>query len=218
MTAQPLAVTAHLAGPIALPGGPLALDSLLAAQVAIRDGIPPALTPEAIVPIEIPIEREPGARFHLASFSVSEVERYEGRHLNRRFPVEEAQALGRGRVRNYRVSAGAGKSYRIPMETQHLESDMVRWWCIGEIQPIRELLAMVGHLGKKRSTGLGRVERWVVEPCETWEGFPVLLDGRPLRPLPPDWPGLGLDVMTEVRTLTYPYWDGRGRQLVAVPG
>ena len=45
------------------------------------------------------------------------------------------------------------------------------------------LLALVGYVGKKRSVGLGPVDRWEVAPCEPWgDGFPVVdPDGKPLR-------------------------------------
>lgn len=81
---------------------------------------------------------------------------------------------------------------------------------------VRELLALVTHLGKRRAVGLGRVERWEVLPCEPWEGFPVLRDGRPLRPLPTDWPGL-VEYDLGLRTLSYPYWDSSRRVECAVP-
>jgi hypothetical protein len=213
---EPLAITARLQGAVALPYGPLALDSLLAAAVARRDGIPPALSPAEVQPIEIPVEREPGGRFHLASFSVSETECIERRWVNRRFPLAEAQAMGDAKLRRILISAGPCKSYRLPLETRHMVDDELRWWCIGEREEIEPLLAITSYIGKKRGVGRGRVVRWTVEPCELWDGFPVVRDGKPLRPLPPDWPGLD-DPAMAYRTLTYPYWIHAEEKLCAVP-
>ena len=211
---EPLHVTARLLTAIALPGGPLALDALLAAAVCRRDDIPP---PPPVRPIEIPVEREPGGRFHLATFSLGAAARYDHRWVNRRFPIEIAQTpLGSLRIRRVHISGGPAKSYRIPLETIHLEARRLDWYAVGERREIEELLAISRYIGKRRAVGLGRVERWEVEPCEPWPGFPLVRDGRALRPLPPDWPGLVEPVM-EYRTISYPYWDATARVLCAVP-
>lgn len=212
---NPLSVTAVLNGPIALPGGPIALDALLAATIAQRDGLPPACTPADVRPIEIPVAREPDGRFHLASFSSCAVEAFENRFVNRRFPLAEAQVFADERLRTFRITAGSTKSYRIPLECRHLRGDELRWWCIGDECEIRALLDLVSHLGKKRSVGLGRVASWLVEPCDPWDGFPVVRDGRALRTLPPDWPGL-VDPPLGYRCLTYPYWLHEKEELCAI--
>ncbi len=200
----PLSIAAQIRGAIAMPHGPIALDALLAYAVVMRDRIPFATSPDEIQPIEIPVQREPCGRFHLASCAVYTEECHENRWINRRFPVQEAQMLGDRSVRRVGVTGGPGKSYRLPLDTMHLVGDTLRWWCIGEIEPIRELLGLIWYLGKKRSTGLGHVISWDVSPCETWPGFPVVLAGRPLRHLPPDWPGL-VDPDIAIANITYPY-------------
>ena len=213
---KPLMVTAQLAGGISLPGGPLALDALLAAAVAVREQLPPAMNAGELSPIEIPIQREPAGRFHLASFSAGSADQYEVRYTHRRFPVGEAQGLMDRKVRRVQINAGPAKSYRIPMEVQHIAGDELRWWCLGDPAPIEDLLGLVHHLGKRRGVGLGRVLAWTVEPCEPWaDGFPIVLDGQPLRTLPVDWPGL-VEPATAYRTLTYPYWLQQTEQLCAV--
>lgn len=213
-----LQITAHLAGPIALPNGPIALDGLLAAAVAMRDGIEPPASPAEVVPIEIPVKRSQCGRFHLASWSVGEFESRERRYINQRFPVAEAQEFGDAKLRRIRVTEGRTKSYRIPMESGHLVDDQLRWWCFGVEADVRELLDLISYLGRKRSVGLGRVSRWNVEPIAAWDGFPVMLpDGSPLRPLPLDWPGLRADAATGFRCLTYPYWQQHREEMLAVP-
>src|ERR1700755_142975 len=174
-----------------MPDGPLAIDGLLAAAVAIRDGLPPA-TPGAIVPIEIPVAREPEGRFHLASFASFSWEIFERRFVNRRFPTTEAQVLAGPKLRRIDISTGPAKSYRIPMEVGHVAGDQLTWWCVGDEDEVRGLLGLITHLGKRRAVGLGRVRAWKVEACsETWDGFPVVAGGKPLRTLAIDWPRLG---------------------------
>lgn len=212
----PLAVTARLSGGISMPGGGIALDALLAAAVAVRDGLPPASV-AGVLPIEIPVQREPGGRFHLASWSVSAWEEHELRWLNRRFPLAEAQGLAAPSLRRIHIATGPCKSFRLPLETGHLVDDQLRWWCVGEDAAIRDLLGLVSHLGKRRAVGAGRVRDWTVAPCEPWgDGFPVVRDGRALRPLPADWPGL---VSPDVGygCLTYPYWRRSDEEMCALP-
>jgi CRISPR type IV-associated protein Csf3 len=169
-------------------------------------------------PIEIPVQREPEGSFHLCSFSVSEPEVHENRWVNRRFPIPEAQLMAGPKLRRIDIRAGAQKSYRLPLETCHLKDDTIRWWCIGEPAEIEELLQLIGYLGKRRGVGLGAVRSWVVEAYEPWgDGFPVVRDGYPLRPLPPDWPGLAEDTVTAYRTITFPYWQHTREELCAVP-
>lgn len=212
----PLVVRARLRGGITLPGGPIALDSLLASQVALRAGLPPPRHAGDCQPIEIPVEREPGGRFHLASFSVSSFEEHSLRYVNRRAPVEQYQTIGSEKIRRVQITSGANKSYRIPMETGHVNGDVLTWWCIGDMEPIRELLSTVLYLGKRRAVGLGRVVQWEIEDCEPWDGFPVVRDGKALRTLPSDWPGL-LAPRTAFRTLSFPYWDHSAEVLCAIP-
>lgn len=220
-TSDPLRVTAHLRGPINLPAGALALDALLCAAVVIRDRVPPIEPGVPFAKLAIPIEREPGGRFYLASFSIGCVEAVERDWTNRRFPIPEAQAIGRT-ITSVRISGGPAKSYRLPRERQHMEGDRLDWYCIGDRLAVCALLSYVTYLGKRRAVGLGAVARWEVVPCEPWQGFPVVRDGRPLRPLPPDWPGLIEPEMAMV-VMDEPYWlrvgpDGESRETIcAVP-
>lgn len=214
----PLRVVATLAGPVALPYHPLALDALLAYAVCERDEIPPAMLASQIQPIEIPVEREPQRRFHLASVGAYQLDQSELRYVHKRAPIEQYQSIGSDKIKRVQITAGPNKSYRIPLEVKHVVDDQITWWCIGDAEPIRELLAMVTHLGKRRAVGVGRVASWVVDDMpETWPGFPVVSgDGAPLRTLPPDWPGLR-DPRTALGVLTYPYWDQSREALCAVP-
>ncbi len=214
----PLRVVAHLRGAVALPHGPPALDAILMAAVAARDNLPPlsVVGVANAVQLDIPIQRSTCGRVWLASFAEYEAEEAEARWVNRKFPIAEAQLLAEPKLRRINISAGATKSYRLPLGTAHLRGDMMTWWCLGDAEAIRDLLPIIGYVGKKRSTGLGRVARWEVEPCEPWPGFPVLRNGVPLRTLPRDWDGLE-DFDVAFKVLDPPYWDHAREEECAVP-
>ncbi len=200
-----------------MPTGSIALDGLLAWAVALRDQLPPAYTADEIIPIEIPVQKEPEGRFHLCSFSVSETDHYSTRWVQRRPVIKEAQMLGRS-IRSIQINAGLSKAFRIPMETRHLKGDYLYWYCIGDRTEIERLLELITHLGKRRGIGLGEVRKWRVKRTTPWPegGFPVVISGKPLRPLPPDWPGL-VEPRQGYRTITYPYWLRENEQVCAVP-
>lgn len=212
----PFEVTAYLTGAISLPHGPMALDSLIAAAVCMREGITPAMRSEDLRPVEIPIAREPAGRFHLASFSVGTFEHFGVRWVTRRFPIAEAQSLGDGRLRRINIAGGPCRNYRIPLEAGHLQHDRLRWFALGDVERVKALLSLISYLGKKRGVGLGRVLRWEVAAVPPWSGFPVVSPGgKPLRTLPVDWPGL-VDAELGHRTLTFPYWRREAEELCAI--
>lgn len=209
----PLAVTAHLQGPVT--GAPM-LDALLEFVAAQRAGLVAGFGP--IQRVVTPLAREPADRFALCSAPVVSWEAREGRFIHRRFPIHEAQMLGNAKLRRVNISAGACRSYRIPGDVAWADGDAIRWWCLGDLAGVEDHLTEVRYLGKRRAVGRGIVERWAVEPCEPWDGgFPVVRDGAPLRPLPLDWPGL-VDPPTAYHTLAPPYWDHAAEVLCAVPG
>jgi len=208
----PLAITAHLRGPIT--GAPM-LDGLLAFVVAARAGHVAGFGP--LEQVEIPIAMEPEGRFHMCSSPIVSWDQRELRYINRKFPLHEAQLLGDARLRRVQLSAGATKSYRIPGEVAWAERDVIRWYAIADADAVREILLVVTHLGKRRAVGRGAIDRWEVEPCESWgEGFPVVHDGKPVRPLPADYPGLH-EPSLAYSTLSFPYYQHERETLCAVP-
>lgn len=215
---EPLRVVAHLSGlggPLSMPDGYIHLDALLAFAVCLRDEIPPALSSAELVPIEIPVAREPEGRFHLCSASISAWDQMERRYTQRRFPIDLAPVLTD--MKRVNLAAGAQKNFRVPLEAGRVVGDMLTWFLVGDREGVRALLSLVSHLGKRRGVGLGKVARWDVEPCEPWgDGFPVVLDGKPLRHLPLDWPGLDAPGVRE-GNLSYPYWLRETETLIACP-
>lgn len=208
----PLLVTAHLSGPVT--GAPM-LDALLAYVLAQRLGLVAGFG--EMQRIYVPIAREPDDRFALVSSPIVSWEARETRFVHRRFPLHEAQLLGDSKLRRVRIGAGACKSYRIPGDVAWADGDAIRWWCVGDGSAIEEQLADIRYLGRRRAVGRGIVHRWAVDPCEAWgEGFPIVRDGHPMRPLPADWPGL-IDPPMGYHTLSPPYWDHTAEVLCAVP-
>lgn len=205
----PIVVRARLRSSVCLPMDSVALDALLAFAVTIRDQIPPALSDEEVVPIEIPIARAEGGRFHLASVGHFDVERHELRHVSKRAPIEHYKTLG-GKIGSVSISSGPDKGSRIPMPVVHPKDGLITWWAVAtDVQEVRSLLGLVSHLGKRRAVGMGHVQSWEVEKVEPWgDGFPVLLpDGTPTRTLPEGWPGVRDDAPRGWRCVTYPYWQ-----------
>lgn len=70
------------------------------------------------------------------------------------------------------TASGPYKGYNMPIYLRH--GYVVRWYAVGGIERVRDLLAQVTHLGKKTAQGWGRVNRWEVEPWahdwSTWQG------------------------------------------------
>lgn len=211
----PLRVEARLLGGICLPNGPLALDALLTWVEAQRRELPPPASAGDCTDLPIPLAQERG--IWLASFGVCELEESERDWTNRRFPLPEAQDLGGPKLKRVMLSAGPSKSYRLPRERMHLVDDRIAWWALGEADAVRSMLAEVNYLGKRRGVGLGKVRQWTVESCGSWEGFPVLRDGAPLRSLPLDWPGVSSDAERAYAVLRPPYWDNARRVEAYVP-
>lgn len=218
-------VTAHMRGPLRLPHGWLSLDSLLGAAICLRDGITPSMQGEGLVDLTVEIgralARSECGRLWLASWSVAEAEAYEKRWNNRRPPIAEAQNMGNAKVRTVNVAAGHMKAMHKPAEAVHMRHDRLDWYALGDAGEIRALLDLIVSLGAKRNAGDGVVGRWVVEDCEPWApGFPCVLDGQPLRPLPLDWPGVDQEKANlDFMALSPPYWphDPRAKVNVFVP-
>lgn len=206
----PIVVRAHVPQAVFLPTDSVMLDALLAAAVVIRDRIPPALIESEIVPIEVPLVREPGGRFHLASSGHFEVQEYEARHLHKRTPLEEYKRHGKRTLGSVSIASGPDKPSRIPISVAYVKDGLITWWAMAsDVDEVRRLLGLVISLGKRRAVGNGRVSRWDVEEVAPWgPGFPVLLpDGTPTRNLPLDWPGVRGDASQRWGCLTYPYWQ-----------
>jgi hypothetical protein len=211
-----LKVIARLPQHISLPTGTLALDGLLAAAIAVHDEMP-AITVQleegTFERIDIPLEKEPLGRFHLASFAHVKFSKHELRHIHRRYPLAEALAFSK--ETSYNPTNGHSRSFRDRISASFVKGNQLEWGCRGDAEQIRELLDLIDFIGAHRKVAYGRVSEWIVEPCEHWDGFPVMLDGRALRPLPLDWPGLA-EPKTAWIPITYPYWQTEASEICAI--
>lgn len=201
-------------------GHPVHLDALLMSIAAKRSGRPQPQTADELAEVAIPIARSDCGRYYLASAAIGESAAHETRYTHHRFPMREAVHLAGPKLKRIDDGAGKHKSYRIPSERDHARGGLLTWWCVGERDAIRDLLEDVTHIGRKRGVGEGmltlRGERWTVDPCDTWPGFPVLGPaGEALRNLPLDTPGLASFRRAEA-PLAPPYWLPSAG-LVAVP-
>jgi CRISPR type IV-associated protein Csf3 len=216
---EPLKITAELYGRVLLPReGVIHLDALLMAAVARVEMLPLVLDEERMAEIPIPVAKSECGRYYLASASVQKVQKHESRWINKRFPIAEWQQLGGGKsAQRVQLSAGPSKNFRLPAEAHHIEGQRLTWWCVGDRERITYLLGAITSVGRLRGHGEGEVRSWTVEPCEPWEGFPVLSpDGAALRTLPLDTPRLGEHV-PRFGNLAPPYWRRSTEEPVAAP-
>ena len=208
---EPLQIVATLDGGVSFDR-PIMLDALLGYALILQSGRDPALTEADLIDLgalglDRCVAKSACGRVYLTSAGAVSVEERELRYVHRRFPADVAQTpLGR-EMRRVNLSAGPAKSYRIPYERMHLRGDVMTWWCLGDADAIRPLLASITHLGRRRAVGNGRVVGWEVEPSETWDGFPCVVGGQPLRNLPVDWPGVAPGCEIAWATLAPPYWQ-----------
>lgn len=214
---KPLHVVAHLLEGISVRA-PLMLDGLLAWAAASAVQAPTPLRGEELPQIQIPIALAPGGVFHLCSEGFPQQDESEIRHLRRRPVVHEMARFGTPKIRRVDIAGSENKGLQVPYEFSLCKQ--IEWWCVGDADELRRLLSRVHYLGRFRGSGKGKLDihgkPWTVEPCEAWPGFPLVRDGKPLRPLPRDWPGLD-DPPLAYRVLTYPYYEDSRAELLAVP-
>lgn len=212
---EPLRVTATLVSPYAVPLYPIHLDGLLAAAECDRRGLIAGVG--ELQHVEVPLQRSECGRYHLASVGHHERGDAIAGHIHKRSPIPEMMWFGGPKVRSINTATGRNKSFRIPQPRALI--DTITWWCVGDRLEVESLIVLVTHVGKKRSAGHGKVGRWVVEPCESWAGFPILRpDGSPMRNLPFDTEGLGEGAMLGWGPVTYPYYDpGRAGEVAQPP-
>lgn len=210
----PLRVTATVAGHVSLPWGYVHLDGILAAEIAARRGLPPPHI-GGLVEIELPLERH-ATGFWMASASESQIEESIVLFRQRRFPFAEALARGDARLRRIDTTVGRQKNTRIPVEACYLKDSLMVFYALGDLDQVREILSTVRAVGSQRGSGKGEVSQWTVEPCDEWDGFPVLRDGRPLRHLPGDHQGV-TDGEKRIGRLSPPYWWPENRVEIWCP-
>lgn len=105
-------------------------------------------------------------------------------HFAKRFAAEHAEMMAPDKRRIIATGNSSLKSYRLPLRTR--ACDRIVWFVKGHRRPIKSLLRGVVSIGKKRSFGYGRVQRWELEWIDQdWSWFALSEQGTVLmRPLP----------------------------------
>lgn len=202
----PLCITARLLEGLVVRH-PIHLDSLLDGAYCARDGI--LLAPARLDDVQVhplPLQRSACGRFWLCSVGEYVPVEQELRFKNRRAPWVEYARLGNAKITRVQINFGANKSYRVPYEFTIPDNGVMRWWARGERDEVLSLLHIVHYLGKYRNAGKGKIANWDVEPCESWDGFPVWRDGSPLRNMPVASGAVGALLRCDS-----PYWMREGR-------
>jgi hypothetical protein len=161
-----LKVTAHMESPIA--GDVPYLDAILEYEMSQRLGLAYKIRRDQRAPpageVHIPmLRREFGGVPHIPCCSApicgefhETVDRFA-----KRLAVEHAGLLAEKERLVVAMGNSTYKSYRLPLRVR--VAPRIVWFCEGHRRPILQLLRSVKSLGKKRSIGYGRVERWEAE-------------------------------------------------------
>lgn len=167
---EPLRIRAVLAGKLLGHDLPR-LDAVLEYRAAQSAGMDVHAPPQELQPcsIEIPLARREVAGFRwpipLCSDPIVGTCRTDGHNfIAKRFPTERAGNLHSSRRLTINTTGGPFKSYLMPIRARQF--DAIVWFCVGDAEKIRELLAGVHVLGKKRQVGGAMVARWEVEPAD----------------------------------------------------
>lgn len=228
MSARPVRITAHLAGPVVLsPDGRLPhLDAVCEFALAGKlrtiaevsggrhrfDPLRPRGMPVA-EPGQIPSpfvrERIDGLPVARVSFGIA-VGKEDVAHFSRAFPMERAGLLEEDQRIKIATTGGPYRSFRLPLRLLHC--GRIVWFGL-----LREKASVLWHVlrgidavGKKSAHGWGRVARWEVESIDedlSWfapsEVGPVLMRALPAGAVPEGTVGARRTVCGVVA----PYWQ-----------
>lgn len=207
---QPMIVTAKLSGVGVVGDGYFPLDSILARVVWERIGRPEV---DAAPTVECLEMRGTGAEWYYACSFASADWKGEGKSFWVKRP-RYSEIIGRSDVKSITVKSGRFKGYNMPIF--YLLAEEIRWCCVGDIQKVRDLLADVSSIGKKRSQGWGVVSKWTVEPSvDDWSES---RSGVATRALPlASAVELGLDGDPGWYGVRPAYWDVNNQAEVLLP-
>lgn len=188
---QPLIVTARLRCGV-ISDGLLPLDSILyyaqhrarmpGERIAsrVRDRTVDAQGGAGVLPLQV-LDGHGPHWYYAASCAVWPEAVADGvDHWTKRIDSRYVELLERQRAR-VPTSGGRYRAYRMPVAYRHALA--VTWYAVGQLERVRDLLALVTHLGKKREMGWGAVIEWQVAPHdEDWSV--VGPEGQVMRPVP----------------------------------
>jgi CRISPR type IV-associated protein Csf3 len=208
---QPLQITAHLAGSIAISRPEdISLDGLLAYQILRRhfgqDFYSLPDPKEVLYFARLPLE--------MRGQPLSTIERMQTgdvwySHTSRDesfwyWACSTAQIVAQGRDTQYwnkrfdtqpnlskhidfggrveKVLIEQGRYKAYHMPLATMVTDRIVWYAVGDAEMIARLLSPITAIGKKHAQGQGHVLRWEVEPIA--EDYSEWKDGRLMRPIP----------------------------------
>ncbi len=197
MTHQPLRVTAHLEGGVAVAGTwGIALDGLLASRIhalAKADGHEtdrPILEDPAPADLDLPLARCDADPWHWAATCAWPVDGADRMPEVRWWSAQTDHAALEQLVdrlpKNLRAREGRYRARWMPLLVTPCSA--VRWHAVGEVAKIQEMLEPVAAIGKKRAAGHGRVLSWTFTPApelDAWTAAHLHPDGTLGRPTPP---------------------------------
>jgi CRISPR type IV-associated protein Csf3 len=82
------------------------------------------------------------------------------------------------------IESGQYKAYHVPI--YYRSALWVKWYCVGDLREIRDLLLCVTNIGKKTTQGWGRVAEWDIAPIDN--DYSIEKDGRLMRGVPAGMP------------------------------
>jgi hypothetical protein len=208
-------VTAYMKTPIILGGGYATLDALLAAL--LFDRLENVEAAHAAVPLA-----STNCLFHASAAF------YEAIDIGRTTFVASLRAqhdLDPDLIRKNKAGSGPHRAISTKRERdfgnvfntyRRIATQQIDWYAEGDVDTVLELLQDARFIGKRRASGFGEVERWVIEPDEL-DGITGHLD-EPLRPVP-------VEIFTGDQTAIKAdaawrpaYWNTAHRAICFVPG
>jgi hypothetical protein len=211
IASTPLRVTAHLAhGVPVIAYDPPSLDGLLSWAV-VHEATGGRMLPELVggaayrlpVPLQ-PIAWVDGLPVWAATPLLADGESAEDSVVECKRTQTGRWTRGKGGKFSIDPASGRWRARMIPRPA--LIADRLASRCVGDGDEIARLLQKVTHIGKRRSSGGGLIERWTVETGQPWKWIE---NGRLTRSAPAELgPRLGLEIgdAPSLVAWTSPYW------------
>jgi len=188
MSRDIIKVSCHLATPIA--GDPPMLDALIEFEMAQRQGKAEKIQRSEPAPvygeIHIPMLRQQigGLLVPCCSSPIMVSQRQTTEHFGKRLSVEHSNLLSPRQRKKVAMGNATYKAYHLPLRLHRV--DRIVWFARATRRHTLKLLKSVHSIGKKRSQGYGRVDRWEAERIEADLSWYAPSDRGPvlMRPLP----------------------------------
>lgn len=217
MKSEQMRITAHLRTAV-ISDGYLPLDGILYASMirqtfgAEEVTIPGDMAQWGGGHVSVPLQRkaQSGQWFYACSFADWGARWVDDRGFwVKRFDQAYSDMIDfGGRAGRVDTSAGTYKGYNMPVFARH--ALCVRWYAVGDMQRVSDLLADVTHIGKKPAQGWGRVNGWEIEPWP--DDWSVRRGGQLTRAVPAVPAASGM-----LYGIRPPYWRAGNQCLCEMP-